>query len=97
MPGLCRVYTLNASHAKVEILNKCTGGVPWRAQSVLPIVSIVETEKERVFTEDKVMGQGVIYDVDPDKEYWIHCYGGAADPTYPDVANQMVKGLHDPE
>ncbi|CAJ1433125.1 unnamed protein product, partial [Effrenium voratum] len=63
--------TLVNRKAKIEILNRGSGGV---------------------FSRDKVIGEGVIYDVEPDKEYWIHCFGGAANATYPDVANQMVKG-----
>ncbi|CAK9066164.1 unnamed protein product [Durusdinium trenchii] len=59
-------------------------------------IEILNKATGSVFNEDKVIGEGVIYDLEPDKDYWIHCYGGAAEPTYPDVALQMTKGAVKP-
>eukprot|EP00931_Biecheleriopsis_adriatica_P037995 TRINITY_DN21795_c0_g1_i1.p1 TRINITY_DN21795_c0_g1~~TRINITY_DN21795_c0_g1_i1.p1 ORF type:complete len:2548 (+),score=544.12 TRINITY_DN21795_c0_g1_i1:683-7645(+) len=52
----------------------------------------VEILSKTVFGEDKLLGQGVLYDINPDKEYWIHCYGGSSAPNHPEIALQMTKG-----
>ncbi|CAE8601380.1 unnamed protein product, partial [Polarella glacialis] len=42
--------------------------------------------------EDELLAEAQVYDITPDKDYWLHSFGGAIGAPNADVAQQMLKG-----